>query len=533
MGPILIRAKLNQQTTRFEYMLLHGDILPFFKGHFPKGTPSIPFSDWLHQEDKEKQERFLKTLLQSRNQYPLQIDIRWRKRSGEWLEMRHILSLVQTPDTPTVNILAQPKNPLTAYAPPEKLPVTEQAGFYEKVVSTVNDGILVNDPKGNILFMNNNLAGILGYSPKDLLGRHLFELMDEEGIQLTQNRLKNRQSGAEENFDFRFMHREGHHVWTRVCAKPLYSENDEHQGSLVAISDISERKQAEHDLKELLEQLEDRVKRRTQELEDSNNMLQQEIVIRKQAEEQANAANQAKSAFLANMSHELRTPLNAIMGYAELLTEIAEESEHKQYPKDLQKISGSAKHLLALINDILNLSKVESGHMELQMEEIQLSELVAELHMMVIEAIQKNGSHLLIENHNPFGMIYSDRRKIRQILLNLLSNAAKFTQNGQITLRISQQEKKGRSLHVFEVIDTGIGIPFEDQEKIFQAFHQQDNSATRKYEGTGLGLNISLQFSHMMGGTIKVKSTPGIGSTFSLILPETTQEEAKTHFAHS
>ncbi|MBD2040450.1 PAS domain S-box protein [Microcoleus sp. FACHB-672] len=263
-----------------------------------------------------------------------------------------------------------------------------------------------------------------------------------------------------------------------------------------------------------------------------------EVAVREAA--RSAAANQAKSVFLANISHELRTPLNAIIGYSEMLQEEAEDLGYGEINPDLEKIRGAGNHLLALINDILDISKIEAGRMNLYVETIDLPTLVENVVNTIQPLVEKNNNTLEILCDAGL-MMHADLTKVRQILLNLLSNAAKFTENGTITLTVSSNQKPERegdstiasltpstalplsSQHkafvTFTVADTGIGIPPEQLQTIFEAFTQADPSTTRKYGGTGLGLAISQRFCHMMGGEITVTSEVDVGSTFTVYLP--------------
>jgi PAS domain S-box len=262
--------------------------------------------------------------------------------------------------------------------------------------------------------------------------------------------------------------------------------------------------------------------------------IAEDITQRKLAEEfqkvaqSAQAANQAKSAFLANMSHELRTPLNAIIGYSDLLKEDAEDLGCEDFIPDLLKIQTAGKHLLSLISDILDISKIEAGRMELYLETFNPAHLIDDVVSTVESLVQKNSNKFEVDCASDLGLMNADITKTRQILLNLLSNAAKFTEGGTISLSVErvkndslkvEEIEEWSELIIFRVADTGIGIPPEQMQHLFQAFMQGDASTTRKYGGTGLGLTISRHFCLMMGGDMEVESQLGGGSIFTVRLP--------------
>ncbi|TAF50833.1 MAG: response regulator [Oscillatoriales cyanobacterium] len=251
--------------------------------------------------------------------------------------------------------------------------------------------------------------------------------------------------------------------------------------------------------------------------------------------EAAESANRAKSTFLANMSHELRTPLNAIIGYSEMLQEEAEDSGDETFLPDLEKIRGAGKHLLSMIDDILDISKIEAGRMDLYLENFDIHALIESAVETARPLVEKNGNAVEVYCPENLDTMHADMTKVRQVLLNLLSNAAKFTKNGKIAigveritneqLRMKNQEESAQILISnseflsFRVTDTGIGMTQEQLQRVFQPFTQADASTTKQYGGTGLGLAISQRFCQMMGGSIEASSTLGAGTTFTVLLP--------------
>lgn len=267
-------------------------------------------------------------------------------------------------------------------------------------------------------------------------------------------------------------------------------------------------------------------RRANEELQTSTHELEVEIVHRKRTQEEllaakqaAEQANRAKSAFLANMSHELRTPLNAIIGYSEMLEEEVQDSGKIANVHDLRKIQAAGKHLLSLINDVLDLSKIEAGKMELHLETFEVRAMIEELVTTINPAIAKNANIFHLHMSEDVGIMLADVTKVRQILLNLLSNACKFTERGTVSLEVDRSAIGDRDWIRFQVRDTGIGISAEQQENLFQEFAQADVSIGRKYGGTGLGLAISHRLVQLMKGHISVESALSEGSLFTVQLP--------------
>ena len=268
-----------------------------------------------------------------------------------------------------------------------------------------------------------------------------------------------------------------------------------HDGGIVGVyTDITEVKKREAELADLVDHL---------------------TVARDQAME----ATRAKSQFLANMSHELRTPLNAIIGITEMLEEDARDDRQDDYIEPLERISRAGRHLLRLINEILDLSKIEAGRIEFHLEDIDTAALLGELVATAQPLADKKGNRLMVRLPDGFGAMHGDPMRVRQIVLNLLSNACKFTEGGEISLTATRRTAGGKDWVRFAVADTGIGMTPEQQAKVFEEFSQADSSTTRKYGGTGLGLAISRRLCRMMGGDIELTSEPGVGSTFTARLP--------------
>ena len=296
-------------------------------------------------------------------------------------------------------------------------------------------------------------------------------------------------------------------------------------GAFAGVQYSRKRREADGLRKQILEQdLESRraLEAKALALAESNHQLDLALEAAEVARAHADSANQSKSQFLANMSHELRTPLNAIIGYSEMLQEEAEDLGVPEINPDLHKINRAGKHLLGLINDILDLSKIEAGKMTVYLENFDVRTVVDEVAAMVEPLVKKNGNRLTLEVTPGVGEMRADVTKVRQTLFNLLSNACKFTDQGMITVKVS---RVGSNV-VFDVIDNGIGMTPSQLGRLFQAFSQADASTTKKYGGTGLGLALSRKFCQIMGGDMTVTSESGKGSTFTATIPAEVRENA-------
>ena len=359
--------------------------------------------------------------------------------------------------------------------------------------------VYIKDHEGRYLFVNRYFESVFGRRRAELLGRTDREVLPAGVAELFQtSEMQVRQRGVpvecEETLPGGV---DGPRVFFSVKF-PLRRAD----GTMVAVcgisTDITRRRQAEAALVELNESLERRIAERTAAAEE---------------------ASRAKSEFLARMSHELRTPLNAILGYSELIEEELRDRGEDSFAGDVRRIRAAGKHLLQLINDILDISKIEAGKMLVHVEEFSVGALVDEVLGAVRPTIERNRNALRLELDPAAGMMRSDSLKVRQCLLNLLSNAGKFTHDGAVTLQVKRQLVNGRAWLLFSVSDTGIGISPEHVGQLFREFYQVDTSSTRRYEGTGLGLVITRRLCHMLGGEIRVVSNPGQGSTFVAELP--------------
>ena len=356
--------------------------------------------------------------------------------------------------------------------------------------------------EGLILEANLTAATLLGTARGALVKQPLsrFILKEDQNI-FYRHRKQLVEFGEPEACELRLVKPDGAFFWAHLAMTAAQAE-DGARVSRVVISDISERKLAEAELEQHRHHLADLVETRTAELS-----------IAKDA---AEAANRAKSQFLANMSHELRTPMNAIMGMTSIALRRATEP---QLVDKLTKIDNASKHLLSVINDILDISKIEAGRLTLERVSFKFGRVLENLMNMIGQRAAEKGLTLLVDLPPDIARqsFMGDPLRLGQILLNLAGNAVKFTVHGSITVRITKLEETPADVLLrCEVLDTGIGIPTEDQQRLFTAFEQADGSMTRKYGGTGLGLVISRRLAEQMGGDVGLASTPGQGSTFWL-----------------
>ena len=380
--------------------------------------------------------------------------------------------------------------------------IAESAERFRTLADNIPQLAWMADGKGAIFWYNQRWFEYTGTTLEDMRGDGWKKVQHPEHVDGVVERFKMSVEAGEPWEDtFPLRGKDGSHRWFLTRAIPIRNENGKLTRWFGTNTDVTEQRQVE----EALRNSEEHLLKAKQEAE--------------LAREQAEAANTAKSQFLANMSHELRTPLNAVIMYSELLQEEAEDRGVREFIPDLDKIRAGGKHLLALVNGVLDLSKIEAGKMELFLETFEVDAMARDVAATVAPLIQKNSNELELNLPCDLGVMYADLTKVRQVLFNLLSNASKFTDHGKIRLEARCEEESGVPLTVFRVTDTGIGMTPEQLDKLFQPFTQADASTTRKYGGTGLGLAISRRFCQIMGGDITATSEPGKGSTFVVRLP--------------
>ena len=362
-------------------------------------------------------------------------------------------------------------------------------GELERFFSLSADMLFVIGFDGKVRRANPAVTRTLGFLEGDVVGEtftRYAHLEDRSDVLRAAARIY-RGEADDAIFESRFRHADGGYRWLMWTGAP-YQE-----GQLIyaVAHDITERRRWEEELQS--------------------------------AKESAEEASRAKSEFLANMGHELRTPLNAVIGYSQMLREDAEEEGLHSYGKDLERIESSGRHLLSLINDILDLSRVESGGAVLDLETFEVREMVEEVAAAVAPLMDRNRDRLEVDIDPRVGNMRSDPLKVRRNIHSLLSNAAKFTSEGQVALRVRRQGEQV----TFEVSDTGIGMTAEQVSRAFETFRQADATSTRKYGGTGLGLATTQAYCELLGGTIEVRSEPGVGSTFTMRLPASVADQAE------
>ncbi len=489
----------------------------------------------VHPDDREKLEQAQAETFEQGTEYNVEYRVIWDDGSVHWANSRG--NVVRDANGKpllmsgvTMDISDRKRAELALQQAEEK---------YRSIFENAADGIFQTTAEGRYISANPALARIYGYdSPEELiatLSNHIENQLYVNPERRAEFIHLIAEYGVVNNFESQVYRRDGSIIWISENARAVYDDDGNFLHYEGIVEDISDRKQA---AEELLK-----------------------------AKEAAETASRAKSQFLANMSHELRTPLNAIIGYSEMLQEDCLDMGYEDIVPDLGKIHGAGKHLLGLINDILDISKIEAGKMDLYLERFSIIDMIDEVRATIQPMVEKNGNILVTQSLIEQETMYADLTKVRQILLNLLSNASKFTEQGTITLTVKIEQEAGAKTQdaegrdwgagardervpmtqnsklqtqnsrlstssstnhqpptpnhfiTFTVSDTGIGMTEDQLSRLFQPFTQADASTTRKYGGTGLGLAISRRFCQMMGGDVSVESEPGKGSTFTVQLP--------------
>lgn len=374
---------------------------------------------------------------------------------------------------------------------------------YRILVEGMNEGLMLTDNNDTILFVNQQTCDITGFSAEELIGENSAQvLFDSQNREFIIEKNKLRQKGIKDTYEVVLTQKSGEKIWIRCSGSPVYDEERKVSGTIGVFENVNERKKAE----------------------DERNKLT-ELLIK--AKEKAEESDRLKSAFLANISHEIRTPMNGILGFAELLKmpELTSDAQ-KRY---IHIIEQSGTRMLNIINDIIDISKIESGQMNINLNKTYVNQLLKDLLVFFTPEARRKGLKLSLSVERTNGeecLLLTDHTKLAQVLSNLIKNAIKFTKEGsvnfgyEITKSPDPLSEKPAEL-TFYIEDTGVGIPSDQVDLIFERFRQGSASLTRNYEGAGLGLSISKAFVEMLGGTIWVNSKPGKGSKFSFTLPYT------------
>jgi PAS domain S-box-containing protein len=384
---------------------------------------------------------------------------------------------------------------------------------YRELVMLANSIILRWTPEGRITFLNEFGQKFFGYEATEILGRHVVGTIvpeDETTGRVLRPIIADicADPGKFERHVNENMLHNGDRVWIDWTNKVVADEKGEIREILSIGSDITRRVNNEKKIQELNEAL----RREADALEQRVTQRTAELVV---AKEQAETADRIKSAFLATMSHELRTPLNSIIGFTGILLQGLAGPLNDEQQKQMKMVQSSARHLLDLINDVLDISKIEAGQLEVAMNWFELPPSIEKAVKIVAPLAEKKGLDLQIDIGDDVNTICTDQRRLEQILVNLLNNSVKFTEKGLVRLSCHRKDKQ----YMIEVADTGIGIKESDLPELFQPFRQIDAGTTRKHEGSGLGLSICRKLLDLLGGSITVKSQWGEGSCFSVCLP--------------
>lgn len=357
---------------------------------------------------------------------------------------------------------------------------------YRMIIETTNEGVWMLDDSSKTSYVNSRMAQMLGYAKGEMIGKSYFDFMDASARMEAEKKMDIHRRGIIETYDLRLSRKDGTYIWSIITSNPIFNEMGQYIGGLKMVTDITEKKRVE-ELRIINERLE--------------------------------YATRAKTEFLASMSHELRTPLHSILGFSQLLNEGVVGELNEKQKRYINNINEGGKFLLNLINDILDLSKVEAGKITLNIEKIRLHTTIDETLTLIKENALKHNIIIKKKIEPGLEFINADRQRFKQVLFNLLSNAVKFSKESGGILEISARNEGG--MVQVSITDTGIGIKPENLDKLFHKFEQLDNGPSQKFGGTGLGLAITKQLVELHGGKIWAQSKYGEGTTFTFTLPLT------------
>jgi PAS domain S-box-containing protein len=380
---------------------------------------------------------------------------------------------------------------------------------YKNLVENLNEGIWYIDKDANTLFVNPNMAQMLGYTVEEMIGRHLFSFMDEKGIENCKNNLQRRVEGITEEHEFEFITKQGRKINALLKTSPVLNDRGEYNGAIAGVTDITYTRIMEKELENYRDHLEKEIYNKTEEL--SNNI--QEL---KDKNLQLLSLQKKKNQFITNMSHELRTPLNAILGFVDLLKNKFFGEINQKQEQYVQQIEEAGRYQLKLVNDFLELSKIDAGEIKLNTTMESINYHIQSLYEMLDAQFHKKNINVSIDLDNDLGLVNIDYQKFREIMFNLLSNAIKFTDNnGEIIIKSFRQNGDA----CINITDNGVGIESKDQDKIFTEFYQTLVVQEKALGGTGIGLALTKRLVELHGGRIWFKSEKGKGSSFSFSIP--------------
>ncbi len=456
-------------------------------GYEPEELVGQPFLNYVHQEDVYTAVQKMTTVPPDADPIRTQgsnIEYRIRAKDGSWRWLQAVSTNLL--DDPIVNGIVSNLRDITWQREAEEKLRTSEANLHAMIENT-QDNVWLLDNDLHLIAVNTGFKAVYKslYSKDANIGTYFYDLLPPHRHEFWKDAYDRALNGEVVKVERSYKPDTGQFD-LEVTITPIFNSAGQVTGLSCRGHDITDLKQTERELQA--------------------------------AKDAAEAANRAKSSFLANMSHELRTPLNAIIGYSEMLEEEVAELGNEDLIPDLRKIQSAGSHLLDLINNVLDLSKIEAGRMELYLEYFEVEDMLRSVIMTVDPLVSANSNKLNINMDHP-GVMYADVLKVRQTLVNLVSNAAKFTENGEVSLHITREHNQGEDWIIFRIQDTGVGMSEAQVDSIFNEFQQADSSTTRRYGGTGLGLTISRRLCKMMGGDIAVESQEGVGTTFTVTLP--------------